>query len=219
MSESHMDSAPIVGRLASPRSAYVVVADIVRSNPTVESLTLVTYVEGPNWRDLPRKADTPSVELLLGGLEQDRGERILAKFSRTEVTAENLFASASKLPHNKLLGVVSRVLLEGGGAAHIPMMDFMCVPSAGNLELLVRLLGNLRQGRGFLLESGRSYHYYGFQLLTEEGWRGFLGKCLLMSGYTDDRYIGHQLVDGHCVLRLSSGKSKARLPTVVVELP
>jgi hypothetical protein len=39
-----------------------------------------------------------------------------------------------------------------------------------------------------------------------------------MSGFADDRYIGHQLVDGYCVLRLSSGKLKNHTPTVVAEL-
>lgn len=68
------------------------------------------------------------------------------------------------------------------------------------------------------MESGRSYHYYGCELLSEEEWIVFLGKSLLMSGYTDDRYIGHQLVDGHCVLRLSSRKSKANVPMVVSAL-
>jgi len=57
--------------------------------------------------------------------------------------------------------------------------------------------------------------YYGFQLLPESEWPIFLGKCLLMSGYADDRYIGHQLVDGYCVLRLSSGVLKAGSPQVV----
>jgi hypothetical protein len=118
----------------------------------------------------------------------------------------------------KLLGAVSKVGLTGRRSAHIPMMDFVCVPSPRSLDLLVRLLKDLRQGRGYLLESGRSYHYYGFQLLTEEEWRVFLGKCLLMSGFTDDRYIGHQLADGHCVLRLSSGTLKSSVPTVVAEL-
>ncbi len=98
------------------------------------------------------------------------------------------------------------------------MMDFVAPPSTKNLEVLTRLLRELRHRRGWLLESGRSYHYYSQQILTDEEWKVFLGKCLLMSGYVDDRYIGHQLVDGHCVLRLSAGKLKASPPKVVVEL-
>ena len=98
------------------------------------------------------------------------------------------------------------------------MMDFMCAPSSTNLGLLTHLLGDLHQGRGCLLDSGRSYHYYGFRLLSGTEWQIFMGKCLLMSSLVDDRYIGHQLVDGYCVLRLSSGNLKSCVPTVVADL-
>jgi hypothetical protein len=200
------------------RNAYEVVEDVVESNPTIESLTLVTYVEGLTWRDLRGTSENGSTDLLLKGLHQDRGERILTTVSRTEVSAKNLGDMSQRLRDKKLLGAASRVRLVGGRSAQIPMMDFMCTPSTSNLELLAHLLRDLRPGRGCLLESGRSYHYYGFRLLTEEEWRVFLGKCLLMTGFTDDRYVGHQLVDGYCVLRLSAGKSKGDVPTVVAEL-
>jgi hypothetical protein len=218
MSELPPVFVPITERQASRRSAYEVVADVVRSNSALDSLTLVTYSEAPNWRDLNRKGETADVESLVNGLKQDRGERTLTRLSRKDISAVQLRTIADNLPKGRLIGVVSRVLLTGGGAAHIPMMDFLCVPSARNLEMLTHLLGDLRQGRGCLLESGRSYHYYGYKLLTEDGLKIFLGKCLLMSGFADDRYIGHQLVDGHCVLRLSSGTLKPSVPTVVAEI-
>jgi hypothetical protein len=218
MSDVNPDFAPMMGHLVPQRSAYEVITDVVKSNPTVAYLMLVSYVEGPNWRDLPHAGDGADVELIVRGLQQDRGERILTELPRTKVSAERLRNFAESLPNNRLLGVASRVLLEDGGGAHIPMMDFMCVPSAKHLELVTHLLTELRHGRGCLLDSGKSYHYYGIRLLTEEEWKVFLGKCLLMSGYTDDRYIGHQLVDGYCVLRLSSGKWKGSVPTVVAEL-
>ena len=125
---------------------------------------------------------------------------------------------AQSLRGHQLLGVVSRVSLADGGSGHIPMMDFLCAASTRNLDVLTRLLREIGQARGFLLESGRSYHYYGVEILTEEAWQRFLGKCLLMFGYVDDRYVGHQLVDGHCVLRLSAGRLKASLPRVVAQL-
>jgi len=198
-------------------SCYDVVAQIVESNPTIESTALVTYVEGPNWRDLPSVGEGASLARRLRGLKQDRGERVFTKVLRSEISANNLCHTAQTLRGNRLLGMCSRVQLVGGASAHIPMMDFMCPASPTNLELLVPLIKDLCHGRGCLLESGRSYHFYGFKLLTEEQWKVFLGKCLLMSGFADDRYIGHQLVDGHCVLRLSSGESKILVPRVVSE--
>lgn len=199
-------------------TAYEVVAHIVDSNPHIESLSLVTYHEGTDWADLPRPAEGDELPWLLMALQQDAGERILTELLRNEVSAERLRAIAQGLRGHQLLGVVSSVSLTGGGSGHIPMMDFTCAPSTRNREVLTRLLREIGQERGFLLESGRSYHYYGVELLTEEAWKKFLGKCLLMFGYVDDRYIGHQLVDGHCVLRLSAGKLKASVPRVVAEL-
>jgi len=218
MNEPHPGCAPAAERASSPYSSYDVVAQIVQANPAIESLTLVTYMEGPNWRDLTHGGEGGGIGMRLKGLLQDQGERILTRHSRQELSAQSLREIARRLSSNKLLALVSRVSLGGGGSAHIPMMDFMCAPSTGNLEVLAHLLKDLRQGPGRLLESGRSYHYYGFRLLSDEEWKVFLGKCLLMSGYSDDRYIGHQLIDGHCVLRLSSGESKSRIPTVVAEL-
>jgi hypothetical protein len=198
-------------------SAFGVVARVVDSNPRVESLGLVIYHESPNWRDLPQAEQGADLPFLLRGLQQDRGERIQTTLQRREISAESLQALAANLPGHRLLAVISRVGLAGGKSGQIPMMDFKCPPTQKNQEVLTRLLHELQNGRGWLLESGRSYHYYASRILNDEEWKVFLGKCLLMSGYVDDRYIGHQLVDGHCVLRLSSGKLKARSPKVVAE--
>lgn len=203
---------------SQPLTACEVVADVVQSNQKIDSVTLVTYDEGPSWRDLREAATEDTEGLLRKGILQDLSERIFIKLPRDEVFAENLRSIAQGLKGKRLLGLVSKVDLVGEEFAHIPMMDFVCIPSAASLELLSRLLSNLQQGPGYVLESGNSYHYYASHLLGEEEWRKFLGKCLLMSGYADDRYIGHQLVDGHCVLRLSSGKLKARVPTVAANI-
>jgi len=218
MSQLYLGRARITENASQPLTAYEVVADVVQSNQKIDSVTLVTYDEGPSWRDLREAGPEDTEGLLRKGILQDLSERILIKLPRDEVFAENLRSIAQGLNGKRLLGLVSKVGLAGEEFAHIPMMDFMCIPSGANLELLSRLLRNLHQGQGYVLESGRSYHYYAFQLLGEEEWRRFLGKCLLMSGYTDDRYIGHQLIDGHCVLRLSSGNLKARVPTVAANI-
>jgi hypothetical protein len=148
-------------------SSYEVVAEIVRANPVIESLTLVTYIEGPNWRDLAKGERGPDVGLLLQGIRQDSGKRILTKIARKDVSASHLRGIAHALNSEKLLGVASKVGLEDGRTAHIPMMDFMCGVSDANAKVLARLLSDLAQGRGCLLVAGNSYHYYGFRLLQE----------------------------------------------------
>jgi hypothetical protein len=137
---------------------------------------------------------------------------------RDEASADNLRNIAGHLSQDGALGMAPRVRLMDGGSAHIPMMDFLCSVTSKNLQLLCHLLGDFRQGGGYVLELGRSYHYYGLRLLAEDECQHFMGKSLLMSGLADDRYIGHQLIDGHCVLRLSPGNSTSHIPTVVAEL-
>lgn len=199
-------------------SSNELVAEIVRTNPVIDSLNLVVYEEAQNWRDTPILRDDAGIDFLILGLRQDQGKRTITKLSRCDVSLKNLSHIADNLPASKLLGLQSNVAVAGGGQAQIPMMDFMCSPSPRNKERLTCLLQSLCMGRGFLLESGRSYHYYGLRLLTEVEWRTFLGKCLLMTGFADERYIGHQLVNGYCVLRLSSGRLKNRAPVVVAEI-
>jgi hypothetical protein len=208
----------LLWKLGIVHNAFEVVASILESNPVIDCITLVTYTEAVNWREKPLPNEGTDATVALEGLRQDRHERILTRVSRSEFSNEHLRGFAASLSDYQLLGVASRVSLVGGGEAHIPMMDFLCSLSVENSEMLVQLLAALRNGKGFLLQSGRSYHYYGVRLLTEGEWRVFLGKCLLMSGYSDDRYIGHQLVDGYCALRLSAGKLKNQVPAVVAEI-
>jgi hypothetical protein len=199
-------------------SAIELVAEIVRTDLAIDSLNLVVYEETQNWRDIPIPLDDAGIDFLIQGLQQDQGERAKISLSRCDVSVKNLKQIVDNLPASKLLGLQSNVAIAGGGQAQIPMMDFMCSPSARNKERLTCLLQSLCMGRGFLLESGRSYHYYGMHLLTEREWRVFLGKCLLMTGCVDERYVGHQLVNEYCVLRLSSGKLKNLAPIVVAEI-
>jgi hypothetical protein len=198
-------------------NSYEILTKIVRQNLSIKAVTLVTYQENLSWRDATAAQD-PSAALRFKGLQQDQQSRALIKLPRTDVCESKLYEIGRDLESGKLIGVCSKVQLEDGQLVHIPMMDFLCRPSPENLDLLARLITNLRQGPGYLLHSGNSYHYYGLRLLRSGEWQAFLGKCLLMSGFADDRYIGHQLVDGYCVFRLSSGKLKNHTPTVVAEL-
>jgi len=198
-------------------TGFEVVAALVQLNPEIQTLDFVTYHEGPNWRDLSLPA-SDQLPFRVRGLQQDNGQRIHSAFVRQEITAEKLHAFAARLEPYQLLGVTSKVQLSGGKPGHIPMMDFMCPPSPENQAAVTRLLREFQPAGGRLLESGKSYHYYGCRILSDNEWHLFLGKCLLMSGYVDDRYIGHQLVDGHCVLRLSASKLKSKIPIVIAEI-
>lgn len=199
-------------------NAIELVAEIVRTNRDIASLNLVVYEEAPNWRDTRTSLEDATIDFLIQGLQQDQGERKLMHLSRDDFSSRYIRQLVDNLPPFKLLGLQSNVEVAGGSQAQIPMMDFMCSPSVRNKARLTTLLQSLSLGKGFLLDSGRSYHYYGTRLLKEAEWRAFLGKCLLMTGCADERYIGHQLVNGYCVLRISPGRTKKPAPVMVAEI-
>lgn len=194
-------------------SASDVVLDIVDSDSRIEGVTAVIYSEGPNWRDITQ---TTEAGLKLG-IKQDFNPRKLVKLSRGELMVGKLLEMQRGLSPHQLIGITSKVSA-GPEARHIPMMDFKCEVSDRNLRVLGDLLRESCVRIGFILTSGRSYHFYGRELLTEESWRKFLGKCLLMSDFVDERYVGHQLVDGYCVLRVSASSMKPTLPRVVARI-
>jgi hypothetical protein len=112
------------------------------------------------------------------------------------------------------LAFCSRVKLRDGGSGHIPLMDFRCHPSASNRRIVRRALKAMGQGAGLLAESGRSFHFYGSRLLTNDEWVGFMGMAMLFSPVVDVRYIAHRLADGACRLRISTSHSKSFSPVV-----
>jgi hypothetical protein len=114
----------------------------------------------------------------------------------------------------KVLGLCSRCLLTDNTLAHIPMMDFRCHILGENLERIQWVVSSIAGAPGVLLESGRSYHWYGYELLSPEDWVAFMGTCLLYSPLVDTRYIAHRLKERNGVLRISAGGIKPKVPVV-----
>jgi hypothetical protein len=115
------------------------------------------------------------------------------------------------------LGIKSIVELEDGSARHIPMIDFCCPCSPKNEQKIVRILSFLKQDKGFLLESGNSYHYYGIRLLTEAEWQVFMGQ-LRMINIVGRIWPSLQLRQNFSVLRVSISLVKPVLPKVIAKI-
>ncbi len=81
----------------------------------------------------------------------------------------------------------SNVILTNQQTRHIPMMDFRCPVNEENQELVAETLHSQAQ-RGWILDSGGSYHYLGYDLFTPEQWSHFLASNK-----------DHPLVDRHFV--------------------
>jgi hypothetical protein len=127
---------------------------------------------------------------------------------------ETLVGETSIKPREVVFAVASMCMLRDGSEAHIPMMDFRLRPPAGQ-EAIVTMMRSISPAGGAVLQTENSYHFYGPELLDSKQWLAFLGKSLLFQSIADDRFIGHRLQEGFCVLRLTCGPFHDAVPIVV----
>lgn len=101
---------------------------------------------------------------------------------------------------------------------HIPLLDFKCAPSAGNLLSVKNILIESGQEKGVILHSGQSYHYYGLDTLLPNEWRDWM-KLLLRNArvwpQVDHKFVQKSLEDYFNHLRLTRGASKPLIPIVI----
>ena len=175
------------------------------------------------WGGLFEEAQTGDLRHLLDRLLA-HSEKVEA-VGRTVVEAENVPAWLNGV-NDELAqsGDVSLVVCskvtsgENSVVKHIPMMDFRCEPSERSCSLVVSSMQRLGQKRGVVLETGRSYHYYGFDLLDVDEWQEFMHRSLLLTPFVDARYIGHRLLAGTARLRITGSRGKRTAPRVVAYL-
>jgi hypothetical protein len=110
---------------------------------------------------------------------------------------------SQNMPPGQMLAMCSEVQLKKGATKHIPMIDFRCPVSPHSLQLVSKIAKLFDVGKSFIVETDRSYHFYGAELLTEQGWLQFLGRALQFSPIVDRAWIAHQLIDRCCNLRIA----------------
>jgi len=192
-------------------TASEVLAEILRIHPEIESLLFHTYIPHLNKKELNKNHHFDLWELLWHTPPQQ-----LLKLKRNEIAPENLNRFISSVGKHKVLAIMSEVKIKED-FFHIPMMDFDCQEKPENMEKIEEFLYRYAWKPGVILSSGRSYHYYGAVLIPEKEQFRFLGRCILFTGYTDERYIGHRLIDGHGTLRITGTETgiRPKTPTVV----
>jgi hypothetical protein len=120
--------------------------------------------------------------------------------------------------YGSVRGFCSRVRLIDGSEAHLPLLDFHCEVANENAIAIVDAMKFLGQTQGAVVESGNSYHYYGFEPLTLEEWRHFMTYCILLSPLIDTRYIAHCLLEDMACLRIDARPNQDNEPFIVAFL-
>jgi hypothetical protein len=125
-----------------------------------------------------------------------------------EITAE--------ADEHRVITLSSRVVAKNTeSSGHLQMLDFRIRPNEENEQLAVDIIRRVVEG-GILLNSGNSYHFYGYRLMrTDAELSSFLGRVSLFAPFIDQRWVAHQLIEGACALRVSKGKSFERSPLFI----
>ncbi len=98
---------------------------------------------------------------------------------------------------------------------HIPLLDFHIPVSKENQMICANILSKLSL-KGYLFDSGKSYHFIGKETINENDLFEKLYYALLYSPIIDKSWIAHQLIQKFCCLRVSS--KYGRLPILVQEI-
>jgi hypothetical protein len=136
---------------------------------------------------------------------------------RSECREDNFRETISRLTNGQILAISSAVATFDGVVRHVPMLDFHCKESPANLNTVKVILRELRLN-GYIAMSGGSYHFYGRKLIDEQQLILILARALLFSPVVDHRWIGHQLIERACGLRISPGKEYAKCPQIIAEV-
>ncbi|NRR31882.1 hypothetical protein HSX11_17035 [Oxalobacteraceae bacterium] len=141
----------------------------------------------------------------------------LIEIERNDISSTLLESFFGALAPNKLIAISSHVKCFDGISRHIPQIDFHCKESLSNLSLIVEII-KILDLKGYILRSGKSYHFYGSSLLASEKFFEFMGRILLFAPIVDRSWIAHQLIEGRSALRISSRPGYGGPPTLVAEL-
>lgn len=116
-----------------------------------------------------------------------------------------------------IYAITSLVKSKDNKKKHIPMLDFH-VAYSPRATLVVKKVIELLQINGTILKSGKSYHFYGHELMDTQQLMVFLGNALLFAPITDRSWIAHQLIEQCCTLRISARPEYGGAPSVVARV-
>lgn len=100
------------------------------------------------------------------------------------------------------IGINSRVRLGNGSVMHIPMLDFK-VPVSATAQRVVRQVLIELNCSGYLLKSGKSYHFISNQIVSEDSLMDLLARFILLAPISDKAWAAHMIIERSATLRIS----------------
>jgi hypothetical protein len=182
--------------------------------PDSTKVELIVHEGRRNWRQ-QNTSTSDKIRNLSAGLAQPGP--MSGQLYSVDHLDRTLHSMDSEIAESDVISVTSRVFdANDNFIGHLAVMN-LHTDAIEDLDLLIKVLRETT-GRipGYLLASGRYYHYYGSQLLTERQWLKFLAQFLMPCVLVSPRYIGHSLFSGFCSVRLTrANPHKPVTPTLV----
>lgn len=175
--------------------------------------TIFEHFVAVNWRVL-YPAVSQKLNNIKEGLIQHRPYREW-KLSGQDILNADFDPSKITAIEHHVVSISSKITCHDGINRHIAMMNLH--PEEGlTLDDIVMIVEGVTEDMpGYILESGRYYHFYGVSLLDKKEWTRFMVQFLMLTIIVSPRYIGHCLYRDYAALRLSTDtKYKTLLPRV-----
>lgn len=196
-----------------------------RMNLTAAELALVDQAVAwrdstrvPFWDSLLLHAEMAPVvsESLLDAVQFHNSQKATAfSVPVNEGLGDRVRGEWETLAEDEALVVSSAVTFWDGSRRHIPMLDFHCVATPLTEQLVRRVAPRIWPAGGYLVASGKSFHFYGEGLLDDAGLVQFLAKALLYAPLVDRAWVAHQLLESACGLRVSPRHGYTSQPMVI----
>lgn len=139
-----------------------------------------------------------------------------SQVSRTRLPVSEFLVSLRRgafdgLSPRETTSLSSRVSLsDPQDTGHLVQLDLALPAEIANDSLAFEVISSLNL-RGVLFDSGRSYHFFGAQLVTYEMWVAKLATAQLLAPLVDRRWASHSLIDGESALRISTDSEKHKV--------
>jgi len=107
----------------------------------------------------------------------------------------------------------SEIITKSKKRLHLPLLDFYISVSEENQKVVECIIAALNMKNGYLLISGKSYHFIGSDLITRKELIIMLSSALHFAPIIDKSWLAHQLFELSCSLRFT--KKYGILPSLI----
>lgn len=114
---------------------------------------------------------------------------------------------------NDNIAINSKVQMNDGKVRHLVLLDFHIPETPLNQKVVESVLNSFNLSNGYLLKSGKSYHYISNFVVSKIRLNQILNRSLFYSPIIDKYWVAHQLMDKSCSIRIT--RKKDSFPTLI----